>query len=92
MGLIRSHLALECVAGWAGVWGGGQLEVLSPVQAAEHTGTNNPPHPHTSPACSSHESDVTASTEVLTILLTNLRGGQILGLAWLKSLAEVVHR
>lgn len=48
LGLIRSHLALECVAGWAGVWGGGQLEVLSPVQAAEHTGTNNPPHPHTS--------------------------------------------
>ena len=64
LGLIRSHLALECVAGWAGVWGGGQSSALSPVQAAEHTGTNNPPHPHVPLAADKSEA---ASPETLAL-------------------------
>ena len=64
LGLIRSHLALECVAGWAGVWGGGQSSALSPVQAAEHTGTNNPPHPHVPLATDKSEA---ASPETLAL-------------------------
>ena len=68
LGLIRSHLALECVAGWAGVWGGGQSSALSPVQAAEHTGTNNPPHPHVPLATDKSEaaSPETLALEVVT--------------------------
>ena len=38
----------------------------------------------------SDKSEVAASTEVLTILLTSFRGGQILGLAWPKSQAQDV--